>query len=93
MDINAILPFLLSGGGGLVLGPIVAKLLGGKGFGTIGNAIAGVLGGIGASKGLDLAGVGNLLGDSAMMANIQTVIEGGVGGGVLGGILAMVKRA
>lgn len=93
MDINTILPFLLSGGGGAILGPIVAKLLGGKGFGLIGNLIAGIVGGIGASKGADLAGMGNqLLGSSAMMQHIQTVIEGGLGGGVLGGLLGLVKK-
>lgn len=87
-----ILPFLLSGGGGAILGPIVAKLLGGQGFGTIGNIIAGIVGGIGASQGADAAGLGNLLGESGLMQNIQTVLEGGVGGGVLGGILGLVKR-
>jgi len=87
-----ILPFLLSGAGGAVLGPIVSKLLGGQGFGLIGNALAGIVGGIGASKGLDAAGIGNLLGSEGIMAHLNTVLEGGVGGGVLGGILGLIKR-
>jgi len=87
-----ILPFLLSGAGGAVLGPIVSKLLGGQGFGLIGNALAGIAGGIGASKGLDAAGIGNLLGSEGIMGHLNTVLEGGVGGGVLGGILGLIKR-
>lgn len=92
MDLNAILPFLLSGAGGAVFGPLLSKVLGGKGFGLIGNAIAGIVGGIAAGKGLDMAQVGNLLGDSELMKNIQTVLEGGLGGGVLGAILGLIKR-
>jgi hypothetical protein len=92
MDINTILPLLLSGGGGAILGPIVAKLLGGKGFGLIGNLIAGIVGGIGASKGADLAGIGNLLGSEGVMGHLNTVLEGGVGGGVLGGLLGLIKK-
>ncbi|MEO0981403.1 MAG: hypothetical protein AAFX03_01995 [Pseudomonadota bacterium] len=87
-----IIQLLLSGGGGAVLGPIVARLLGGQGFGTLGNVIAGILGGVGAGYGADAAGLSGLLGNSELMGMIQTVLEGGVGGGVVGALAGILKR-
>ena len=92
--IEQLLPYLLQGAGGAVLGPILARLVGGRGFGTLGNVIAGVLGGVGAGQGLDMAGVdlGSMLGGGDAMRLLAEVLQGGVGGGVLGGLAGVFRR-
>ena len=75
------LPLILSGVGGGVLGPILSKMLGGRGTQGL---LGGVLGGVGAHFGADAAGIGNLLGDGAIMGHAQSLLEGGAGGGILG---------
>ena len=81
------LPLILSAVGGTVLGPVVSKALGGGGTQGL---IGGILGGVGAHFGADAAGIGGLLGDSALMGHIQSLLEGGVGGGLLGLIAGKV---
>ena len=87
-----LLPLILNGAGGAVLGPIVSKLLGGKG-GT--GAIAGIVGGLAGGFGMGEAGVGfqSLLGNEAIMGMLSNFLNGGVGGGVIGGIIGLVTKA
>jgi len=75
------LPLILSAVGGGALGPIVSKVLGGGGTQGL---LGGLLGGVGAHFGADAAGIPALLGDSAMLGHVQSLLQGGVGGGVLG---------
>ena len=92
MDINSLLPYIMNGAGGLVIGPIVSKLLGGKG-GT--GALAGIVGGLAGGYGMGAVGMGfqSLLGAEGLMAHLSSFLNGGVGGGIIGGILAFVNRA
>ena len=87
-----LLPLILNGVGGAVLGPIVSKLLGGKG-GT--GAIAGIVGGLAGGFGMGEAGVGfqSLLGNEAIMGMLSSFLNGGVGGGIIGGIIGLVTKA
>ena len=87
-----LLPLILNGAGGAVLGPIVSKLLGGKG-GT--GAIAGIVGGLAGGFGMGEAGVGfqSLLGNEAIMGMLSSFLNGGVGGGIIGGIIGLVTKA
>ncbi len=87
-----LLPLILNGVGGAVLGPIVSKLLGGKG-GT--GAIAGIVGGLAGGFGMAEAGVGfqSLLGNEAIMGMLSSFLNGGVGGGIIGGIIGLVTKA
>lgn len=92
MDINALLPYVLNGAGGVIVGPIISKLLGGKG-GT--GAIAGIIGGLAGGYGMNAADLGfqSLLGNEAIMGHLSSFLNGGVGGGIIGGILAFINRA
>lgn len=96
---ESILPFLLSGAGGAVFGPILAKLLGGKGFGLIGNIITGLLGGVGANFGADqIPALAQFVGTAAEGGlNLNTILgnlgAGAAGGGILGAIAGLIKRA
>ena len=87
-----LIPLLLNGVGGAVLGPIVSKALGGKG-GT--GAIAGVIGGLAGGYGMNAADVGfqSLLGSEAIMGLLSSFLNGGAGGGIIGGILGLVTKA
>lgn len=87
-----LIPLLLNGVGGAVLGPIVSKALGGKG-GT--GAIAGIIGGLAGGYGMNAADVGfqSLLGSEAIMGLLSNFLNGGVGGGVIGGIIGLVTKA
>ena len=93
--INDVLPFVLQGLGGAVLGPILSALTGGKGFGFIGNAILGVLGGIGAGQGLNAIGMADtfasLMGGGPMRLAAE-FLKGGIGGGVLGIVAGLLIR-
>ena len=86
-----LIPLLLNGVGGAVLGPIVSKALGGKG-GT--GAIAVVIGGLAGGYGMNAADVGfqSLLGSEAIMGLLSSFLNGGVGGGVIGGIIGLVTK-
>ena len=86
-----LIPLLLNGVGGAVLGPIVSKALGGKG-GT--GAIAGIIGGLAGGYGMNAADVGfqSLLGSEAIMGLLSSFLHGGVGGGVIGGIIGLVTK-
>lgn len=86
-----LIPLLLNGVGGAVLGPIVSKALGGKG-GT--GAIAGIIGGLAGGYGMNAADVGfqSLLGSEAIMGLLSSFLNGGVGGGVIGGIIGLVTK-
>ncbi len=86
---EAYIPLIVSALGGTVLGPIVARLMGGSGTGGV---IGGILGGVAAHFGADAAGLGPLLGDSAMMGHIQNFLEGGIGGGILAAIAGLVMK-
>ena len=87
-----LIPLLLNGVGGAVLGPIISKLLGGKGAT---GAIAGIVGGLAGGYGMNAADVGfqSLLGSEAIMGHLSSFLNGGVGGGILGGILGLVTKA
>ena len=89
---EAILPYLMNGVGGAILGPLVSKMLGGKGAT---GAIAGIVGGLAGGFGMGEMGVGfqSLLGGEGMMAHLSGLLNGGVGGGILGGILGLVTKA
>ena len=86
-----LIPLILNGVGGAVLGPIVSKALGGKG-GT--GAIAGIIGGLAGGDGMNAADVGfqSLLGSEAIMGLLSSFLNGGVGGGVIGGIIGLVTK-
>lgn len=86
---EAYIPLIVSALGGTVLGPIVARLMGGSGTGGV---VGGILGGVAAHFGADAAGLGPLLGDSALMAHIQNFLEGGIGGGILAAIAGLVMK-
>lgn len=83
------IPLIVSALGGTVLGPIVARLTGGSGTGGV---LGGILGGIAAHYGANAAGLGPLLGDSALMAHVQNFLEGGIGGGVLAALAGLVMK-
>lgn len=89
---EALLPYILNGAGGAVIGPIISKLLGGKG-GT--GALAGIIGGLAGGFGMGEAGVGfqSLLNGSDIMSYLSSFLNGGVGGGILGGILGVITKA
>ena len=89
---EAILPYLMNGVGGAILGPIVSKMLGGKGAT---GAIAGIIGGLAGGYGMGAAGVGfqSLLGADGIMSHLSGILNGGVGGGILGGIIGLVTKA
>ncbi len=82
-----LLPLLLNGVGGAVLGPLLMKLTGGKGsLGTIMGLVGGVLGGVGAGQASELVNLdlASLMGGGDLMRAVANLIEGGVGGGILG---------
>lgn len=83
------IPLIVSALGGTVLGPIVARLTGGSGTGGV---LGGILGGVAAHFGANAAGLGPMLGDTAMMAHVQNFLEGGVGGGILAAIAGAVMK-
>lgn len=83
------IPLIVSALGGTVLGPIVSRLVGGSGTGGV---LGGILGGVAAHYGADAAGLGPILGDTALMGHIQSFLEGGVGGGVLAAIAGLVMK-
>ncbi len=87
-----LIPLLLNGAGGAVIGPIISKLLGGKG-GT--GAIAGIIGGLAGGYGMGAAGFGfqSLLGSEAIMGYLSSFLNGGAGGGIIGGILGLITKA
>jgi len=83
------IPLIVSALGGTILGPIVARLVGGSG---VGGVVGGIIGGVAAHYGADAAGVGALLGESALMGHVQNFLEGGIGGAVLAAIAGFVTR-
>ncbi|MFN4225063.1 MAG: hypothetical protein ACK4HR_02010 [Hyphomonas sp.] len=83
------IPLLISALGGTVLGPIVSRLVGGSGTGGV---LGGIIGGIAAHYGANAAGLGPLLGDSALMGHIQSFLEGGIGGGILAALAGFVMK-
>ena len=83
------IPLIVSALGGTVLGPVVARLAGGN---MTGGLLGGILGGVAAHFGADAAGLGPLLGDSALMGHVQSSLEGGIGGGVLAAIAGLVMK-
>jgi hypothetical protein len=87
-----LLPLLLNGAGGAVIGPIISKLLGGKGST---GALAGIVGGLAGSYGMGAAGVGfqSLLGSGDIMGHLSSFLNGGAGGGIIGGILGLITKA
>ena len=89
---EAILPYLMNGAGGAIVGPIISKLLGGKGAT---GAIAGIVGGLAGGFGMGQAGVGfqSLLGNEGVMSFVSQFLNGGAGGGILGGLLGLLTKA
>ncbi len=85
---EALLPYLMNGLGGVIVGPILSKLLGGKGAT---GALAGVIGGLAGGAGMDAAGL-QLLGGSQLMNLLGDFLQGGVGGGVIGGVLGLLMK-
>ena len=83
------IPLIVSALGGTILGPIVSKLAGGSG---VGGVIGGIIGGVASHYGANAAGIGPLLGDSALMGHVQSFLEGGIGGGILAAIAGFVTR-
>jgi len=81
------LPLILSTVGGGVLGPIVSKVLGGGGTQGL---LGGLVGGAATHFGADAANIPAMLGDGALMGNVQNLLQGGLGGGVLGTIAGKV---
>lgn len=84
-----LLPLLLNGAGGAIIGPILSKLLGGKGATGL---LAGIAGGLAGGFGMDAAGL-QLLSGSGLVGMLGELIQGGVGGGILGGIIGVLNRA
>jgi hypothetical protein len=82
-------PLIISALGGVVIGPLVARLSGGSGTGGV---LGGIVGGVAAHFGADAAGLGPLLGDTALMMHIQNFLEGGIGGGILAAIAGAVMK-
>lgn len=89
---DQLLPLLLNGAGGAVIGPIISKVLGGKGST---GALAGIVGGLAGGYGMNAADVGfqSLLGADGIMNHLSSFLNGGVGGGVIGGILGLITKA
>lgn len=87
-----LLPLILNGAGGAVIGPIISKVLGGKGSTGL---LAGVVGGLAGGYGMGEVGVGfqSLLGGTDIMGHLSSFLNGGVGGGVIGGILGLITKA
>ena len=87
---EAILPWILSGAGGAVLGPILSKILGGSGTsGLLGGIVGGLAGGYGLGE-FAGGGFAQLLGADGVMAHLSAFLNGGAGGGILGAILGKV---
>ncbi|MEM9055102.1 MAG: hypothetical protein AAGB16_07235 [Pseudomonadota bacterium] len=88
---ESLLPLILNGAGGAVLGPIVSKMLGGKGAT---GALAGIIGGLAGGYGMAELGVGfqSLLGSDAVMGHLSSFLNGGVGGGIIGGLLGLLTK-
>ncbi|MEM9939425.1 MAG: hypothetical protein AAF768_11295 [Pseudomonadota bacterium] len=84
-----LLPLLLNGAGGAIIGPILSKLLGGKGATGL---LAGIAGGVAGGFGMDAAGL-QLLSGSGLVGMLGELLQGGIGGGVLGGIIGVINRA
>lgn len=84
-----LLPLLLNGAGGAIIGPILSKLLGGKGATGL---LAGIAGGVAGGFGMDAAGL-QLLSGTGLVGMLGELVQGGIGGGVLGGIIGVVNRA
>ncbi len=84
-----LLPLLLNGAGGAIIGPILSKVLGGKGATGL---LAGIAGGLAGGFGMDAAGL-SLLGGDGLMGHLNELLQGGIGGGIIGGILGVVTRA
>lgn len=89
---DSLLPLILNGAGGAIIGPIVSKFLGGKGAT---GALAGIVGGLAGGYGMNAADVGfqSLLGNEAIMGYLSSFLNGGVGGGIIGGIIGLVNKA
>jgi hypothetical protein len=83
------IPLIISALGGVVIGPLVARLSGGSGAGGV---LGGIVGGVAAHFGADAVGLGRLLGDTALMMHIQNFLEGGIGGGILAAIAGAVMK-
>ncbi|MDJ0921449.1 MAG: hypothetical protein QNI84_09990 [Henriciella sp.] len=84
-----LLPLLLNGAGGAIIGPILSKLLGGKGATGL---LAGIAGGLAGGYGMDAVGL-QLLSGTGLVGMLGELLQGGVGGGILGGIIGLVNRA
>ena len=85
---EALLPLIMNGAGGAILGPIISKVLGGKGAtGLLGGLVGGVAGGYG----MDAAGLLN--GGEGMMTHVMGFLQGGAGGGIAGGLLGLLTKA
>jgi len=91
--LETILPYVLNGAGGAIIGPILSKILGGKGSTGL---IAGLVGGIAGGQGLEQVaqtGFQALLGGEGIMPYLSSFLNGGAGGGILGGVLGLVMKA
>ncbi|MEO0549137.1 MAG: hypothetical protein AAFZ91_04390 [Pseudomonadota bacterium] len=84
-----LLPLLLNGAGGAIIGPILSKLLGGKGATGL---LAGIAGGVAGGFGMDAADL-QLLSGTGLVGMLGELLQGGIGGGVLGGIIGVINRA
>ena len=87
-----LIPLLLNGAGGAVIGPIISKVLGGKGSTGL---LAGLIGGVAGGYGMNAANVGfqSLLGSGDIMGHLSSFLNGGAGGGIIGGVLGLITKA
>jgi hypothetical protein len=87
-----LIPLLLNGAGGAVIGPIISKVLGGKGSTGL---LAGLIGGVAGGYGMNAADVGfqSLLGSGDIMGHLSSFLNGGAGGGIIGGVLGLITKA
>ncbi|MEM7492899.1 MAG: hypothetical protein AAF296_05915 [Pseudomonadota bacterium] len=89
---ESLLPLILNGAGGAVIGPIVSKFLGGKGST---GALAGIIGGLAGGYGMNELGIGfqQFLASGELMGHISSFLNGGVGGGIIGGIIGLINKS
>jgi hypothetical protein len=87
MELIELLPLILQGLGGAILGPVVAGLLRKREFGLIGKILAGLVGGVAAGQGLNALGLLTPLSDAVGGGQagliVSSLVSGGVGGGAL----------
>lgn len=90
MDWSALLPLILQGAGGAILGPVVGGLLRGREASPLVKILAGLLGGVVAGQGLNAAGLLTPLAEAVGGGQAGMIVSSLVSGGIGGGLFAIL---